>query len=120
MRLSFAKLKGTSVKCVTRAQAGYLAKYLTKEDRTEWLKHKRLWAAFGHFPKTKVKDIAVESNFTRAVQFCQRELQQSKLPFWLVSALLKASPSDPARLKLVCQMVRSGASYADVFRVLRE
>lgn len=39
----------------------YLAKYLSKSDRAECLKGKRLWAAFGDVPWTRVKDIRVQS-----------------------------------------------------------
>src|SRR5258706_393548 len=39
----------------------YLAKYLSKSVRAECLKGKRLWAAFGNVPWTRVKDIQVQS-----------------------------------------------------------
>jgi hypothetical protein len=47
-------------------RAGYLGKYLRKQGRPECFKGARMWAAFGGCDHTKVKDIRVESNWTRA------------------------------------------------------
>ncbi len=107
------------VKRVDREGADYLAKYLTKQDRDEWLQHKRLWTCFGRFEHTKVKDIIVESDFTRAVKFCQQELATSKLPFLFVNALQRFPTDDPATLKMACAILKkSGPYYSDIIRVL--
>jgi hypothetical protein len=108
------------VKKVDREGANYLAKYLTKQGRTAWLKHKRLWTAFGPFRHTRIKDIEVESNFTRAIKFCQQELHCSKLPFGFVQVLQQWPTADPVKLKLACSMLKSGPYYVDIARVLRE
>jgi len=45
-------------------RAGYLAKYLSKE-RPECLKRWRLWAGFGDWDWTRVKDVISDSRFSR-------------------------------------------------------
>jgi hypothetical protein len=108
------------VKQVNRAGADYLAKYLTKQGRTPWLKHKRLWTTFGHFQNTRVKDIEVNSPFNRAIKFCQAELKRSKLPFAFVQVLKTWDTDNPVKLKLACAMLKAGHYYPDIARVLRE
>ena len=44
-------------------KALYMGKYLTKEDRAPCLKGWRLWAAYGGWTWTKVKDVQFESEF---------------------------------------------------------
>jgi hypothetical protein len=108
------------VKLLIRAAADYLGKYLTKQGRTAWLKGKRLWAGFGKFDKTRVKDILVESNFTRAVKFWQAELGKTKLPFVLVDTLQQWPTTDPGRMRLTCLILkRNGPCYPDILQVLR-
>ncbi len=108
------------VKPVIRAVADYLGKYLTKQGRTAWLKGKRLWACFGKSEKTRVKDIIVESNFTRVVKFCQGELGKTKLTFVLVDALQQWPTTDPGRMRMACLIIkRSGPYYPDILQVLR-
>jgi hypothetical protein len=46
-------------------RAGYVGKYLTKRGRPVCFKAVRLWAKFGVFVATKVKDIKIESDWTR-------------------------------------------------------
>ena len=70
------------------------------------------------FDKARGKDIIVDSPFTRAIKFCQEELQRSRLPFWFVSALQYFPTSDPVRLKLACRAAQGGAYYADIIRIL--
>ena len=50
-------------------RAAYLGKYLRKAGRPECFKGVKMWAAFGGQPHTKVKDVMVESNWTRAYNF---------------------------------------------------
>ena len=57
------------VKLVDKEGAGYLAKYLAKQGRSECFQGKRLCLSFGPFEHCKVKDVEVESNFTEAVWF---------------------------------------------------
>jgi hypothetical protein len=50
-------------------RASYLGKYLHKSGRPECFKGVKMWAAFGGQPHTKVKDVVVESNWTKAYNF---------------------------------------------------
>lgn len=54
-----------NVKPIPWERRNYLAKYLSKSGRPQCLKGVRLWAAFGGFDHTRVKDVVVESDFTR-------------------------------------------------------
>lgn len=59
------------VKRALREQAGYLAKYLSKE-RPECLKRWRLWAGFGAgWEWTKVKDVMRETLFSTIYRACK-------------------------------------------------
>ncbi len=59
------------VKRARREQAGYLAKYLSKE-RPECLKRWRLWAGFGAgWEWTKVKDVIRETLFSTIYRACK-------------------------------------------------
>ena len=51
-------------------RASYLAKYLSK-DRPECLKGWRLWAGFGDWDWTKVKDVVFDSLFCRIYRACR-------------------------------------------------
>ena len=51
-------------------RAGYLGKYLSKE-RPECLKRWRLWAGFGNWDWTKVKDLVFDSNFCTLYRACK-------------------------------------------------
>jgi len=51
-------------------QAGYLAKYLSKE-RPPCLKGWRLWAGFGDWEWTRVKDVLFDSRFSRIYRACK-------------------------------------------------
>jgi hypothetical protein len=51
-------------------RASYLAKYLSKE-RPECLKGWRLWAGFGDWDWTKVKDVVFDSLFCRIYRACK-------------------------------------------------
>jgi len=111
------------VKMLPRTAADYLSKYLTQQDRTAWLKHKRLWACFGHFPtpRSLVKNIVIESNFTRAVAFCQQELKTRKLPYLFVTALMHAATDNPKNLKQACWILKTcGPNFPLIQRALRE
>lgn len=46
-------------------RAGYVGKYLTKRGRPQCFKSVRLWAKFGKFVACRVKDIRIESDWTR-------------------------------------------------------
>jgi hypothetical protein len=50
-------------------RAGYAGKYLRKSGRPDCFKGVRMWAAFGGMEHTKVKDVDIESSWTRAYQF---------------------------------------------------
>jgi hypothetical protein len=54
-------------------RASYLAKYLSKE-RPECLKGWRLWAGFGDWDWTKVKDVVFDSLFCRIYRACREAL----------------------------------------------
>jgi len=51
-------------------RAGYLAKYLSKQ-RPECFKGWRLWAGFGEWEWTKVKDVVFDSLFCRIYRACK-------------------------------------------------
>ncbi len=57
------------VKPIPPERASYIAKYLSKSGRPECFKGVRMWAAFGGQVHTKVKDVVIESNWTKAYQF---------------------------------------------------
>jgi len=54
-------------------KAAYLAKYLSKE-RPECLKGWRLWAGFGNWDWTKVKDVLLDSPFSNIYRGCKEWL----------------------------------------------
>ena len=54
-------------------KAAYLAKYLSKE-RAECLKGWRLWAGFGKWEWTKVKDVLLDSPFSNIYRACKEWL----------------------------------------------
>ena len=54
-------------------QAEYLGKYLSK-DRPKCFQHWRLWAAFGKWDWTKVKDLLFDCRFTRIYRACKEWL----------------------------------------------
>ncbi len=56
------------IKRIPAEQALYMGKYLTREDRAPCLKGRRLWAAFGTWEWTKVKDVAFESEFSKIIR----------------------------------------------------
>jgi hypothetical protein len=56
------------VKRIPAEKALYMGKYLTKEDRAPCLKGWRLWAAFGPWESTKVKDVQFESEFGKIIR----------------------------------------------------
>lgn len=107
---------------VTRIPVGmadYPAKYLGKQNRDDCLKGKRLWAAFGKKDHTRVKDVEVDSTTTRAIRFCQTELNTAKLPFLFVQALFRRPTDDPATLRLACSVLKkSGPDLKELRRVL--
>jgi len=55
-------------------RAGYLAKYLSKE-RPACLKRWRLWAGFGEWDWTRVKDLLSQSRFSTIYRACQKWLR---------------------------------------------
>ena len=50
------------VKRIPANKASYMGKYLTKEHRAACFKGWRLWAAFGRWDWTKVKNVRFEAN----------------------------------------------------------
>jgi len=56
------------VKIIPAEGASYLGKYLTKEGRAPCFKGWRLWAAFGPWKWTKVKDVKFESEFSTIIR----------------------------------------------------
>ena len=58
------------VKRIPIEHAGYLAKYLSKE-RPPCLKRWRLWAGFGNWDWTRVKDLMVFSRFSTIYRACK-------------------------------------------------
>jgi len=51
------------VKRISAEGATYMGKYLTKEGRAPCLKGWRLWAAFGPWNSTKIKDVEFRSEY---------------------------------------------------------
>ncbi len=56
------------VKMIPAEGASYLGKYLTKEGRAPCLKGWRLWAAFGPWKWTRVKDLKFDSEFSTIIR----------------------------------------------------
>ncbi|HEX4139655.1 MAG TPA: hypothetical protein VHY09_04860 [Candidatus Methylacidiphilales bacterium] len=56
------------VKRIPAEKALYMGKYLSKEDRAPCLKGWRLWAAFGAWESTKVKDVKLDSEFSTIIR----------------------------------------------------
>src|SRR5450432_3699641 len=54
------------VRAIAPERAGYLSKYLRKSGRPECFRGCRMWDAFGGADVCRIKDIIVESNWTRA------------------------------------------------------
>lgn len=74
--LSLAKKAGWGrihVQKIPVERAGYLAKYLSKK-RPECLKRWRLWAGFGAWEWTKVRDVVFDSPFSRIYKACREWL----------------------------------------------
>lgn len=93
--------------------------FASSHDRDECLKGKRLWAALGKKEHTRVKDVEVDSTTTRAIKFCQAELNTAKLPFLFVQALLRWPTDDPTTHRLARSVLRrSGADLKELGRVL--
>ena len=69
-------------------KAGYAGKYLSKSRRPECLKGVAMWRAFGGQEYTRVKDIKVESNWTRAYAYLRATVRSDvglpfdHLPWW--------------------------------------
>lgn len=59
-----------NVKEIPSDRARYLAKYLSKE-RPECFKHWRLWAGFGDWEWTRVKDVELDTVFSRVYRSCK-------------------------------------------------
>jgi hypothetical protein len=55
---------------IPAARGPYLAKYLTKE-RPPCLRRWRLWAGFGDWKWTRVKDVLFESRFCTVYRACK-------------------------------------------------
>ena len=61
----------------------------------------------------------MDSTFTRAIRFCQQELNTAKLPFLFVQALLRWPTDDPATLRFACSVLRkSGPDLRELGKVL--
>jgi hypothetical protein len=56
------------VKPIRPEGASYLGKYLTKEGRAPCLKGWRLWAAFGPWKWTKLKDVQFQSEYSTIIR----------------------------------------------------
>jgi hypothetical protein len=54
-------------------RAGYLGKYLSKE-RPRCLKRWRLWAGFGDWKWTRIKDLVISSRFSTIYRACKEWL----------------------------------------------
>jgi hypothetical protein len=50
---------------IAQNRVGYLARYLGRAGRPQCLKGARLWAKFGQFQATRVRDIKIESDWTK-------------------------------------------------------
>lgn len=71
------------VKPIAPQRASDLSKYLRKQGRPECFKGARMWAAFGGADHTRVKDITIESNWTRTyAALCASLGFFSKLPWF--------------------------------------
>jgi hypothetical protein len=56
------------VKRIPASKAAYLGKYLSKEHRWPCFKGWRLWAAFGPWDWTRVKDVEFTSDYSKIVR----------------------------------------------------
>jgi hypothetical protein len=56
------------VKRIPAAKAGYLGKYLSKEHRAPCFKGWRLWASFGSWEWTKIKDVEFSSDYGKVIK----------------------------------------------------
>lgn len=81
----FAELQGffwIDVRRATETRCGrlarYLGKYLSKQDRAECMRGRRLWQAFGKWGQTRCKDIVVESEFVAAYKARRKTLEMAK------------------------------------------
>jgi hypothetical protein len=63
------------IKPIPPERAGYLGKYLRKQGRPLCFKGTRMWAAFGGCDHTRVKDVTIESNWTRAYTFLKETVR---------------------------------------------
>lgn len=72
------------VKPIPFERRNYVAKYLTKSGRPECLKGARLWAAFGDFDNTRIKDVVIDSPFTRVYNTLSASIRVFKhLKWWI-------------------------------------
>jgi hypothetical protein len=69
---------------IAHNRVGYLARYLGRAARPYCLKGARLWAKFGKFNASRVKDIVIESDWTRTYRLLAASLGKTftSLPFY--------------------------------------
>ncbi len=105
------------VKLANRGSIAYLAKYVSKQFKSEQRLHARCcrWGTVGGFRGVRVKDIQIDSVFHRAVKFCQRELGVRKLPYIFVRALLQKRTEDPVLLGRACNVFRDTGSISMIW-----
>jgi len=109
------------VKPIPAARMSYLSKYLVKAGRPACFKGARMWAAFGGCDHTKVKDVTIESNWTRTynmlketVRFINGMTFSGLRWFERLRAVENVSEGNPWYTSLCCHPVFDAAG-SDVF-----
>lgn len=73
------------VKPIAASRANYLSRYLKKQGRPECFRGVRMWDAFGGLEVCRIKDVRIESNWTRtyaALVLCLG-VSFTLLPYWM-------------------------------------
>jgi len=74
------------VRVVSKDEAMYLAKYLTK-GQSELKKGMRRWEGFGGWEYTRIRDVEIDSPFHRNIRYVQEELNVCKLSMDIIHSI---------------------------------
>ena len=109
------------VKPIPASDAGYLGKYLVKAGRADCFKGVRMWAAFGGFEHSKVKDVTIDSHWTQTYAFLKSTvlftggMTFSGLRWWeRLRAVANVQEGNPWYTALACAPVFDAAG-AEVY-----
>ena len=61
------------VERIPASRCGYVAKYLTKQERLPWMKGFRLWRRWGPFKGTRAADVVCDSPAARAWRYVMKQ-----------------------------------------------